>query len=180
MKKIGSDELSPLSRIFSRSRERAASLAGSRPNQASDPQALVELVDAPTACGLAKMTFELIRGNLRTKPQLQQMLTRLRGRLLLYSEDAQVSTTLVFANGHLRVHSGVVGLPHITVRGPADDLMSLNLLETTIGGLPDPRGKHVQQIVSSLRQGTLKIYGSPRYWWFLIHAGHLMAIEPAG
>lgn len=110
--------------------------------------------------GLALMVAELIRQNIEDRPAKADTLRRMRGRVAIVADDAGVSLTLVFDHGSLRVMNGIVGIPDMTVRANADQVVALSLIEFTGLGLPDPRGVHLREIVTASRRGDIQVFGA--------------------
>lgn len=136
---------------------------------------MVELAKDAANNGFALMMAELIRQNIEDHPQKQKTLDHLSGRLALVSEDSEVAITLHFQLGNLYVHSGIVGIPDITIRGSSDDIMKLSLMESvTRWHVPDPRGPNLRGVVRALAQRKLRIYGALSHLPFLIRSSELL------
>jgi hypothetical protein len=130
-----------------------------------------EVVLAPGAeeNGLAIMLGDLVRQNLEAKPKKIADFDALDGRVSIVADDADVALTMVFARrsvGTLTIHDGIVGIPDVTIRGPADAILALsNMPLATSLGLPlpapgDPAAqKTVRDLVRSMRDGKLHFYG---------------------
>lgn len=121
---------------------------------------MIELVPGAEDNGLASMLAGLVEQNLADHPLKRRAFERMKGRVAIVVEDAGVAMTLEFDRGSLRVHDGIAGIPDVTVRADADDVMNMNLVELEPRfGLPDPRGKVFQQISKATREGRVRIYG---------------------
>ncbi len=106
------------------------------------------------------MLAELIRQNLDDHPEKRRDFARLTGRVSIVAQDSNVSATLMFEGGQLRVHGGIVGIPDVTVRTTIDQLMNMSLVE--LRGrlrLPDPRGEATRTMLEAQKQGQIRIYG---------------------
>ncbi|OHD66553.1 MAG: hypothetical protein A2176_02145 [Spirochaetes bacterium RBG_13_51_14] len=92
--------------------------------------------------GLAVMMADMIKANLKQKPEREKDLNALNGNIYLHAEDAEVDMTMVFKNGSLTVYRGKVGDPMISIA--ADSVTLLDLANISIKfGLPfyfDARG----------------------------------------
>jgi hypothetical protein len=129
----------------------------------------LDIVLAPEARenGLATMLARLVRENLEANPHKQVDFAALRGRVAIVAEDADVALTLHFERGgRLTVDDGIVGIPDVTIRGPAEVIMALsNLPLTTRLGLPipDPRDRGAVQaagmVARAMVAGELRVYG---------------------
>jgi len=123
--------------------------------------------------GLAIMLGDLVRQNLEAKPKKIADFDALEGRVSIVADDADVALTLVFARvferkaaGSLTIHDGIVGIPHVTIRGPSEAILALsNMPLATPLGLPlpspgDPEAiKTVRDLARSVRDGKLHFYG---------------------
>ena len=115
---------------------------------------------------LARSLAELVRTNVRREPGRLTAFERLRGAVALVADDGGTALTLRFDFGRLVVHSGVVGVPDITILGPTALLGSL-------GDLPRPSLPRLAfgivrhggaraalgDLLLRADRGTLKIYG---------------------
>jgi hypothetical protein len=119
--------------------------------------------------GLAIMLADLVRQNLEAKPHKNADFVALGGTVSIVADDADVALTLVFERGtsRLTIHDGIVGIPDITIRGPADAILALsNMPLMTRFGLPipDPRDREAVRTVTGLlemmRTGKLHAYGA--------------------
>jgi hypothetical protein len=136
----------------------------------TDPEPNLQIEVAADACdnGLANMLADLVRQNLVAKPHKQRDFVLMRGHVSIVADDADVALTLCFeTGGKLTIHDGIVGVPSITIRGPADAIMALsNLPLGTRLALPIPRlgdaegMKTVRAITLALRKGALHFYGA--------------------
>ncbi|MDD9965405.1 MAG: SCP2 sterol-binding domain-containing protein [Myxococcales bacterium] len=109
--------------------------------------------------GLALMLSELIGQNLSDDPDRGPLLERMEGRVAVVAEDAEVTVTLHFSGGHLRVEDGIVGLPDLTVRASTEDVVQMSLVEVGVLGLPNPRGEGFRKLLSAMRTGRVRVAG---------------------
>jgi hypothetical protein len=126
----------------------------------------IELAPGAEDNGLASMLADLVRQNLEAKPHKRGDFRSLVGSFAIVADDAEVALTLRFDHGKLTIHDGIVGIPDVTIRGPADTIMALSNMPLTkrLGlPLPDPRDKEgikvSQGILAEMRKGTFHIYG---------------------
>src|SRR5579884_2767089 len=98
----------------------------------------VRLAPGAEENGLATMLADLVRQNIEAKPHKARDLASLRGTVSIVADDADVALTMHFEHGGtLTVHDGIVGVPHVTIRGPADVILALsNVPLATRFGLP--------------------------------------------
>jgi hypothetical protein len=119
--------------------------------------------------GLAVMLGDLVRQNLEAKPKKMADFESLDGRVAIVAEDADVALTLVFEpgpGGNLTLHDGIVGIPDMTIRGPAEAVLALsNMPLATPLGLPIPARddeeakRTVRELTQALLGGRLHFYG---------------------
>jgi hypothetical protein len=121
----------------------------------------IELGPGAEENGFALMMSELLRQNLDDHPHKRRDFRRLRGRVAIVVEDAEVSVTMVFDSGHLVVHDGIVGIPDLTIRADSDDVMQMSLMELTSRfALPDPRREVTRKVLGASRAGRIRMYGA--------------------
>lgn len=148
----------------------------------------VELAPGADANGLAIMLTDLVRQNLEAKPGKMDDFNALRGTVAIVAEDADVVLTMRFEaleeRGKLRIHDGIVGIPDVTIRGPADAILALsNMPLATRFGLPipsprDPQAvKTVRDLVTLMREGKLHVYGMAFHFPMVMKLTRLMSIN---
>jgi hypothetical protein len=86
---------------------------------------IVDLAPGADDNALAVRFAELIRQNLRVKPQKQADFRALRAGVLVVAQDSGDAFTLRFDHGRLTVHDGALGIPTVTFCGDASALMLL-------------------------------------------------------
>lgn len=122
---------------------------------------VIELAPGAGENGLVTMLADLLRQNLEDHPRKQADFEKLDGRVAIVAEDAGVALTLEFQRGKLVLHSGIVGIPDVTVRAPSDDVMAMSLVELTPKrALPDPRGETMKKVWAGMRSGRIQVYGA--------------------
>lgn len=127
----------------------------------------MELTAGAQDNGLASMLGGLVKQNLAAKPHKIRDFASLSGAVAIVADDADVALTLSFAKGgRLTIHDGIVGIPDVTIRGPAEVIMALsNLPLATPLGLPIPdRGddeaaRAVATVLGAVRRGQFHVYG---------------------
>lgn len=139
--------------------------------------AAIELAPGAGDNGLATMMATMMWQNLEDHPERAATFARLGGRVAIVAEDAEVALTMRFEHGRAVVYDGIVGIPDVTVRGTAEVIGNLGLMETGRFGLPDPRGDVNRSMVQAMRDGTLRVYGLPAGLPLLARLGAVLAIE---
>ena len=138
--------------------------------------AAIELAPGADENGLATMLATLMAENVASHPARQRTLDRLRGRVAIVAEDAEVSLTMEFRGGRVVLHHGIVGLPDLTIRGEAELIGDMSRMES-VGPLPDPRGEVNRTMWRALREKRLRIHGLPRALPLLLGMGEVLAVS---
>jgi hypothetical protein len=81
-------------------------------------EALIDVAPGAESLPLAASLAELVRRNIGRDAAKRAEFDRLRGAVAVVADDHQTSLTLRFDFGRLVVHTGVVGVPDITLLGP--------------------------------------------------------------
>lgn len=131
--------------------------------------------------GFATMLADLLQQNMEERPEHVEVLKRTLGRVAVLVEDADVAVTIVFGGDErgAEVHSGVVGLPDVTVRAQTEDVMRMSLMEFfSRVPLPNPRGEVVRSVMERSRSGQVHIHGAMAYPGLLWRFARLMSVKP--
>jgi len=117
--------------------------------------------------GLCTMLAALVRQNLAAKPHKRADFRALAGNVAIVAEDAEVALTMRFDSGKVTLHDGIVGVPDVTIRGPADAIVGLsNVPLSTRFALPiarrgDAEGQRAARtMLRGLRDGSLRVHGA--------------------
>ncbi len=98
-------------------------------------------------------------------PNRRTALARLKGSVVVIVDDVWAQFTLRFDYGRLSIHSGVVGVPDMTLRGPEAELESLLVLPfrtewPVLLPLPLAEFLAVRRVVAAWAKRSLKVYGA--------------------
>lgn len=138
--------------------------------------AAIELAPGAEENGLATMLATLMAENVAAHPARARTLDRLRGRVAIVAEDADVALTIELRGGRVVLHDGIVGIPDLTIRGGAEQIGDMSRMES-LGPLPDPRGEVNRAMWRALREKRLRVFGLPRALPLLVRIGDVLAIE---
>ena len=138
----------------------------------------IELVETERVLPFARLIATLLEQNLSDAPERAQELRRMRGRVCLFADDLHAALTLEFTAGRVRVHSGVFGLPDLTLRASSELLIDLTRLEVASRwALPDPRGPVVRKLARALLRRQLRIHGFVRALPVALRLSRLMSVS---
>ncbi len=109
----------------------------------------------------AIMLLELLRQNIDDHPMKRRDFDRMRGRIAMIDEGARVAVTLHFGKRGLTVHTGIVGIPDLSIRADSDWITRMSRMELLPRvGLPDPRGENTRAIFGASSNGAIKMHGA--------------------
>jgi hypothetical protein len=143
-----------------------------------DYSARIEVDASAQQNGLAQMVAGLILQNLQEHPGKRTDFARLRGRVAIVAEDADVAMTLEFSGNMLTVHDGIAGIPDVTVRAQSGDIILMSLLELTPRlGLPNLLATHGREIVQKSQSGQVRVYGALLHIPMMLRLTRLMSVN---
>jgi hypothetical protein len=112
--------------------------------------------------GLAEMLLILIRQNLEQKPQRISSFEALHSNVVIVARDIDITVTLAFRKGKLKIYSGIVGTPDLKIVADHDVILGLSLTHICLG-LPNYFNRTGREILQRLLSGNLKIEGILRH-----------------
>ena len=128
--------------------------------------------------GLAQMVAGLILQNLQEHPSKREDFARLRGRIAIVAEDAEVAMTLTFEGNMVTVSDGILGVPELTVRARSEDIIQMSLLELIPRvGLPNPLGSAAREIFLKSQAGHVRVYGALLHIPMLLRLSRLLSVN---
>lgn len=142
-----------------------------------DYTARVEVDASAEHNGLAQMVAGLILQNLQDRPDKRGDFAKLRARIAIVAEDAEVAMTLAFEGNMVTVLDGIVGVPDVTVRARSEDIVQMSLLELTSLGLPNPRGQSVKGIWQKAHSGEVRVYGALLHLPTMLRLARLLSVN---
>lgn len=125
--------------------------------------------------GLANMLCTMMRQNVEDHPERDATLAKLRGRMAIFAEDAEVAISIDFDGGRVLFRDGIVGVPDLTIRGGFEQIGDLSRMEQ-VGAVPDPRGEVNRSLFRAMRAGSLRVHGLPRALPLLLGFGDVMHV----
>ncbi len=126
--------------------------------------------------GIAGMMADIIKGNLKHKPERENDFNALDGNIYLRAEDADVDITMVFKKGSLIVHNGKIGNPKISIVTNSGTLLDLANISIKFG-LPYYFDETGRGVIKKLLTGKLKLKGLFTHLIALIRFTKLMSVR---
>ena len=126
--------------------------------------------------GLAEMLFNLLRQNLDQKPQKVSSFEALDSNVVMVARDIDITVTLAFKKGKLKIYDGVVGNPDLKIIADHDAILELSLINIRMG-LPNYFDKTGRKVFKKVLLGNLKIEGMLRHPLQLIHLTKIFSVN---
>ncbi|MBN8615300.1 MAG: hypothetical protein J0L92_32190 [Deltaproteobacteria bacterium] len=136
---------------------------------------VVELDPGAEDNGLANMLATMMRQNVEDHPERVDIAKKMRGRMAIFAEDAEVSISIDFEGERVLFRDGIVGVPDLTIRGGFEQIGDLSRMEQ-VGAVPDPRGPVNRALFAAMREGKLRVHGLPRALPLLLGFGDVMHV----
>ena len=126
--------------------------------------------------GLAEMLFNLLRQNLEQKPQKMSSFEALDSNVVMVARDIDITLTLAFKRGELKIYDGVVGDADLKIIADHDAILELSLINICMG-LPNYFDKTGRNVLKKLLLGNLKIEGLLRHPLQLTHLTKIFSVN---
>jgi len=136
---------------------------------------VVELDPGAEDNGLANMLATMMRQNVEDHPERVDIAKKMRGRMAIFAEDAEVSISIDFEGERVLFRDGIVGVPDLTIRGGFEQIGDLSRMEQ-VGAVPEPRGPVNRALFAAMREGKLRVHGLPRALPLLLGFGDVMHV----
>jgi hypothetical protein len=137
---------------------------------------VIILDDGAKDGGLAEMMFNLIHQNLEQKPQKLSDFQALHSDVVIVARDIDITITLAFKRGELKIYDGVVGNPDLKITADHDAILELSLISIRMG-LPNYFDRIGRTILKKVLLGNLKIEGMLRHPLQLIHLTKIFSVN---
>jgi hypothetical protein len=137
---------------------------------------VIILDDGARDVGLAEMLFNLLRQNLEQKPQKVSSFEALDSNVVMVARDIDITITLVFKRGKLKIYDGVVGNADLKIIADHDAILELSLINIRMG-LPNYFDKIGRNIFKKVLLGDLKIEGLLRHPLQLTHLTKIFSVN---
>ena len=124
----------------------------------STGEADIKMAPGAGEAGMAAMLAEIIKTNLKNRPERVKDFNKLNGTIWITAEDADVDVTMVFDGGSLTVHDGKVGKPMLAISTDSSTLMDLDNINIKFG-MPYYFDETGRTVIKKLINKELKIKG---------------------
>lgn len=151
-------------------------MADGRMNPGGTGELDISMAPGAEEAGMASMLAEMIKTNLKDKPDRIKDFNKLNGTIWITAEDAGVEMSMKFANGSLTVYSDKVGKPMLEISTDSGTLMDLANISIRYG-MPyyfDDVGK---MVITKLFKRELKIKGMFPHIGALTHMTKIMSVK---
>jgi len=137
---------------------------------------VIILDDGAKDVGLAEMLFNLLRQNLEQRPEKVSSFEALDSNVVMVARDIDITLTIAFKRGELKIYNGVVGDADLKIIADHDAILELSLINICMG-LPNYFDKTGRNIVKKLLLGDLKIKGLLRHPLQLTHLTKIFSVN---
>jgi hypothetical protein len=145
-------------------------------NPASAGEPDIKMAPGAEEAGMAVMLAEMIKTNLKNKPERLKDFNKISGTVWITAEDADVDMTMDFNRGSLTVHSGKVGKPMLQISTDSNTLMSLANINIKFG-MPNYFDETGRMVVKKLLKKELKIKGMFTHTMALTYITKIMSVS---
>jgi len=139
-------------------------------------EAVIILDEGAKDVGLAEMLYNLLRQNLEQKPQKVSSFEALDSNVVMVARDIDITITLSFKRGKLKIYDGVVGNADLKIIADHDAILDLSLINIFLG-LPNYFDKVGRSILKKLFLGSLRIEGLLKHPLQLTHLTKVFSVN---
>ena len=144
------------------------------PSSTGEPA--IKMAPGAEEAGMAAMLTEMIKTNLKNRPERVKDFNKLNGTIWITAEDADVDMTMVFDRGSLTVHAGKVGKPMLAISTDSSTLMDLANINIKFG-MPNYFDETGRMVIKKLMKKELKIKGMFVHTTALTHLTKIMSVQ---
>lgn len=144
------------------------------PSSAGEPD--IKMAPGAEDAGMASMLAEMIKTNLKNKPERLKDFNKLKGTIWITAEDADVDMTMNFDRGSLTVHASKVGKPILSISTDSSTLMDLANINIKFG-MPYYFDETGRMVIKKLLKKELKIKGMFTHTMALTHMTKIMSVQ---
>ncbi len=144
------------------------------PSSAGEPD--IKMAPGAEDAGMASMLAEMIKTNLKNKPERLKDFNKLKGTIWITAEDADTDMTMDFGRGSLTVSSGKIGKPILSISTDSSTLMDLANINIKFG-MPYYFDETGRMVIKKLLKKELKIKGMFTHTMALTHMTKIMSVQ---
>jgi hypothetical protein len=144
------------------------------PSSTREPD--IKMAPGAEDAGMAAMLAEMIKTNLKNRPERVKDFNKLNGTIWITADDAGVDMTMVFKNGSLTVHAGKVGKPMLAISTDSSTLMDLANINIKFG-MPNYFDETGRMVIKKLVKRELKIKGMFTHTMALTYMTKIMSVK---
>ena len=144
------------------------------PSSAGVPD--IKMAPGAGEAGMASMLADMIKTNLKNKPERVKDFNKLNGIIWITADDADTDMTMDFDRGSLTVRSGKVGKPMLAISTDSSTLMDLANINIKFG-MPYYFDETGRMVIKKLLKKELKIKGMFTHTMALTHMTKIMSVQ---
>jgi len=144
------------------------------PSSAGEPD--IKMAPGAGEAGMASMLADMIKTNLKNKPERVKDFNKLNGIIWITADDADTDMTMDFDRGSLTVSSGKVGKPMLAISTDSSTLMDLANINIKFG-MPYYFDETGRMVIKKLLKKELKIKGMFTHTMALTHMTKIMSVQ---
>lgn len=143
-----------------------------------DPTDRIRVI-GPEPAGLAEMLASIVRGNVQRHPERLDFLEGSPGVVRITAVDAEITVSLEFRDGELRIYSGpVTAPPDVSIDADSETLVGFSAIPQ-LGPVPNPFTPEGRTAIGKAARGQIKIRGLARGRKLLDRMRGLLTTDPA-
>ena len=144
------------------------------PSSAGVPD--IKMAPGAGEAGMASMLADMIKTNLKNKPERVKDFNKLNGIIWITADDADTDMTMDFDKGSLTVSSGKLGKPMLAISTDSSTLMDLANINIKFG-MPYYFDETGRMVIKKLLKKELKIKGMFTHTMALTHMTKIMSVQ---
>jgi len=137
---------------------------------------VIILDEGAKGVGFAEILFNLLGQNLEQKPEKVPSFQAMNSNVVIVARDIDITVTLAFRGGELKIYDGAVGNADLKVIADHDAILELSLINIRMG-LPNYFDKSGRNIFKKVLWGDLKIEGLLKHPFQLIHLTKIFSVN---
>ncbi len=136
----------------------------------------IEINQDANEIGLAELISSLIRDNCNQSKDKREIFYSLKGDVLVYAKDADVSILLSFNKGKLTIYNGIGRNTEFSINATSENIIDLSNLRL-LSGFPLLLDKTGYKIIKGFFTGEIKINGVMKNILFGINLLRIISVN---